>query len=64
MSLTTIVEAQAQFPGAWVAMKDGAVVEARPTPYELIRALYERNITDTTIVRIPDTNEPELVGLG
>jgi hypothetical protein len=64
MARSTIAEAQEQFAGAWVAMKDGKIVEARRTPYELIQTLHERDITNTTIVRIPDTDEPELVGMG
>lgn len=61
---STIAEAQREYAGAWVALKDGHVVEARRTPYELVQVLHERDITDTAIVRIPDLNEPELVGLG
>jgi hypothetical protein len=61
---STIADAQLEFAGLWVALKDGKVVEARPTPYELTMALHERDITDTTIVRMPGTDEPELVGLG
>ena len=64
MARSTLAEAQAKYPGAWVALKDGKVVEARNTPYELIKALHEREIEDTTIVRIPAIDEPELVGLG
>ena len=61
---STIAEAQREYHGAWVALKNSQVVEARRTPYELVQALHERDITDTTIIRIPDFNEPELVGLG
>ncbi|HEX3424739.1 MAG TPA: DUF5678 domain-containing protein [Acidimicrobiales bacterium] len=64
MARSTIAEAQEQYAGAWVALKGGEVVEARRTPYELVKALHERDIQDTTIVRIPDTDEPELVGMG
>jgi hypothetical protein len=64
MPRSTIADAQLDFAGLWVALKDGKVVEARPTPYELTMALHERDITDTTIVRMPGTDEPELVGLG
>jgi len=55
---------QHEYAGAWVAMKDGGVVEARPTPYELIAALHERDIVDATVIRMPAGSEPELVGLG
>jgi|GEM_PF-2233263 len=61
---STIADAQVEYAGLWVALKDGRVVDARPTPYELTMALHERDITDTTIVRMPGTDEPELVGLG
>jgi hypothetical protein len=55
---------QAEFGGCWVALKDGNVVEARRSPYELIQALKERDISDTTIVRVPAADEPEIVGIG
>ncbi len=64
MVRSTIADAQVEFAGLWVALKDGKVVEARQTPYELTMALHERDITDTTIVRMPGSDEPELVGLG
>jgi len=53
-----------QFPGKWVAFKDGEVVEAGDNPDELIVALKERGIRDATIIRSPGTEEPQLVGLG
>ncbi len=40
------------------------MVEVRDTPYALVQALHEKNITDATIIRAPDASEPELVGLG
>jgi hypothetical protein len=55
---------QSEYAGAWVALKGGRVVDARPTPYELVASLHERDITDTTIIRVPDRDEAELVGLG
>jgi len=61
---STIADAQVEYAGLWVALKDGKVVEARPTPHELTMALHDRDITDTTIVRMPGADEPELVGLG
>jgi hypothetical protein len=60
----SIASIQGEYPGAWVALKNGQVVEARPTPYELIGVLHERGIKNTTVIRVPDPNEPELVGLG
>jgi len=60
----SVPEMQREYAGSWVAMKDGVVVDARQTPYELVSALHERGIKDTTIIRAPDVNEPELVGLG
>lgn len=55
---------QREYAGSWVALKNGEVVDARRTPYELVAALHERDITDTTIVRIPGEQEAELIGLG
>ena len=60
----SMIQIRHQFAGSWVALKDGGVVEASRTPYELIAALNARNIVDTTIIRIPSESEPELVGLG
>lgn len=51
-------------PGKWVAVRYGEMVDVRDTPYELVMALQEREISDATIVRSPDVGEPELVGLG
>ncbi len=51
-------------PGKWVALREGKMVEVRDTPYALVQALRERDITDATIIRAPDLSEPELVGLG
>jgi hypothetical protein len=55
---------QREYAGFWVALKDGEVVEARRTPYELVGMLHERDIHDTTIIRVPSPEEPELIGLG
>ena len=63
-SESLISQVQRQHAGSWVALKDGVVVDARRTPYELMTALHERGITDTTVIRAPDLDEPELVGLG
>jgi hypothetical protein len=59
-----LARVQREYAGSWVALKGGRVVEVRRTPYELVAALHERDITDTTVVRIPSEDEPELVGLG
>ncbi len=63
-SRPSLVGIQKEYAGVWVALKDGEVVEARSTPYELVAILHERDITDTTIIRVPGAEEPELVGLG
>ncbi|HLG66359.1 MAG TPA: DUF5678 domain-containing protein [Acidimicrobiales bacterium] len=60
----SLVRLQHEYPGAWVALKDGGVVEARATPYELVAALHDRGISDATIIRVPAESEPELVELG
>lgn len=57
-------EALRSCPGKWVALRHGEMVEARDTPYALVLALHERDISDATIIRAPDVSEPELVGLG
>jgi PII-like signaling protein len=57
-------EIQKQFPGLWVAVKEGSVVAARQTPHALVLELAERGITGATIKRAPADCEPELVGLG
>lgn len=40
-----MVEIQRQYPGLWVAVKDGSVVEARENPYALYLLLRERGQT-------------------
>jgi hypothetical protein len=57
-------EIQREYPGMWVAVRDGEVIAARETPHRLALDLRERGITDATIFRAPAENEPELVGLG
>ena len=59
-----VSEALRSCPGKWVAIRDGQMVDVRESPYELVQALHERDITDATIIRAPDIDEPELVGLG
>jgi uncharacterized protein DUF5678 len=55
---------QRQYAGSWIALKDGRVVEARRSPYELMMILRERDIRDVTVIRAPAEHEVELVGLG
>ncbi len=50
--------------GQFVAIKDGEVKAAHRTPDGLHLALMERDVKDATILRVPDFNEPELVGFG
>ena len=50
--------------GHFVAIKDGEVKAAHRTPDGLHLALMERDIEDATILRVPDFDEPELVGFG
>lgn len=57
-------EALAGFEGQWVAIRNGEVVEALPTPYALVAKLRERGITDAAIIRAPAKGEPEMVGFG
>lgn len=51
-------------PGSWLAIRDGQVVEARPSLDGLMAALAERCITDVTVVRAAAEHEAELVGIG
>lgn len=64
MQLVTLDQAVRTFPGMWVAIKDGEVVEARPTPDEVVLALHEREIKGAYVTRIPGEHDKELVGLG
>lgn len=57
-------EALRGFEGLWVAIKAGAVVEAKATPDQLYVALRNRNIRDAVIIRVPAEDEPLMVGLG
>lgn len=64
MERPSIVNIQERWAGLWVAVKDGEVVDARPTPDALVLALRHRDIVGATILRCPAEDEPELVGLG
>jgi hypothetical protein len=57
-------EIQREYPGMWVAVRDGEVIAARETPHRLALELRESGINDATILRAPAENEPELIGLG
>lgn len=59
-----IAEALRGFEGKWVALKEGVVVGAATTAYDLYADLHARQIKGTTILRVPAEDEPELVGLG
>ena len=55
-----------QAPGKWVAV-DRATNEPRlmaDTPYELAAEIRRRGVRNVAVVRAPDPQEPELVGLG
>ncbi len=53
------------FEGKWVAIKNGDVVAARETPDAVYRDLLEHaEFQGATIIRVPNIDEPELVGLG
>ncbi|MGH8910417.1 MAG: DUF5678 domain-containing protein [Egibacteraceae bacterium] len=64
LQVVTFDEAVRNFPGMWVAIKDGKVIEARRTPDEVVLALHERDIQDAYVTRIPGEHDKELVGLG
>jgi hypothetical protein len=60
-SLTTL---QKEYAGCWVALRGTTVIEANSNPYDLVAQLRRRRITDTTILRVPDVDELETVGIG
>lgn len=60
----TVADIQQQYPGLWVAVVDGQVIDARDNPHSLAVALHGRGVADATIFRCPAVDEPELVGLG
>ena len=64
MEHPSIVDIQERWAGMWVAVKEGEVVDARPTPDALVLALREHDVVGATIFRCPSTDEAELVGLG
>ena len=55
-----------EVPGCWVAVnrRTGEPVASADSPYELARIIRSQQITGVAVVRAPDSNEPELVGLG
>ncbi len=56
----------AQVPGKWVAV-DRDTNEPRmvaDSPYELAAEIRRSGIGNVAVVRAPDPDEPELVGLG
>lgn len=50
--------------GKWVALQNGEVIAASDTADGVYRDLHARQIRGTTILRVPDEHEPEMVGLG
>ena len=50
--------------GQWIAVKDGKVVAAGPTPDAVGMKLRSKQIRGATILRVPAEGEPELVGIG
>lgn len=64
LQVISLEQALRDFPGMWVAIKDGQIVEARRTPDEVVLALHEREIRDAYVTRIPGEHDKELVGLG
>jgi hypothetical protein len=52
------------YPGLWVAVKGLEVVEAAESPGLLSLRLQERQVRGATIMRAPQLDEDDLVGLG
>lgn len=59
-----IAELQLHHAGRWVALTQGQVVGAADSAPQLVQDLEQRGIRDTTLLRVPETREPELVGMG
>lgn len=63
---TPLSQVLGQVPGCWVAV-DRTTNELRAvaqSPYELAARVRADGLTNVAIVRAPDVDEPELVGLG
>lgn len=60
----SVAALQKEYAGCWVALRGTTVVEANANPYDLVAQLRRRRIKDTTILRVPDVDELETVGLG
>lgn len=60
----SVATLQKEYAGCWVAVLGTTVIEANTNPYELVAQLRRRQITDTTILRVPDVDELETVGIG
>lgn len=52
------------YAGMWVAVLDDQVVEVRESPWALLMALHDRDIVGATVMRAPEGDAVELVGLG
>jgi hypothetical protein len=63
-SKSTVADIQQRYPGLWVAVVHGQVIDARDNPHALAVALHDHGVADATIFRCPAVDEPELVGLG
>lgn len=54
----------ADYAGLWVAIDDGRVVGVHRAPNELLGLFRGQDIIDVTVLRLPDADAKELVGLG
>lgn len=52
------------YAGKWIAVLDGRVVAVRETPWALLMELHERDVVGATVMRAPEPDAVELVGLG
>ena len=59
-----IAELLREVPGQWVAIRDGKIIEARRTADEVMAALARRCIAEAVVLRSPERNEAESVGIG
>lgn len=54
------------FQGKWVVVNraTGEVLHADPSPYALSAHVKSRGLRGVEILRCPDVNDPEVVGIG
>lgn len=59
-----LVDGFYDYPGMWIGVKDGRILEVRRTPDEVVEALHRKNVVGALVMRVPAEHDKELVGLG